>query len=73
MLTAKQIEVVRSVITNNDDVYEDTARTVLELAAAYLRVAALLARFDSDPGRGSVAWDECVKPWVDELRRALEG
>ena len=72
-LTATQIGVVRGALVSNDDLYGESRCTALELANAYERVAALLARYETDPGRGSAAWDECVRPWVDELRRALEG
>jgi hypothetical protein len=69
MLTATQIEVVRSVITNNDDVYEDTARTVLDLAAAYLRVVALRSCYaQTDPNMRFTA-----AAIVAEIDRALEG
>jgi len=74
-LTKAQIDMARSdgVATLFAQAQPVSAKTVDELAAAYERVAALLARYETDPGRGSAAWDECVRPWVDELRRALEG
>jgi hypothetical protein len=74
MLTTAQIEVLRSVIRNNDDVYEDTARTALELAAAYSRVAVLIDELECEYG------DDCPdfrarhgRCLPCKLRRALEG
>ena len=72
MLTKDQLDAALTEIENGAT-SDATLTTVRWLAIAHVRVVALLARYDSDPGRGSTAWDECVKPWVDDVRRALEG
>ena len=58
-LTKEQIVLVRSVILNNDDLYDETREDALAALAAYERVAALLE------------YDCLIGP--EQLRRALDG